>query len=119
MPDQVRHDGEGGKRMSEMYAPLMATQPTFQLSRLREIGWCKWDPIGVGGPDHGWPADEYDSYLLQAAAQLWNGRADEEVADYLVAIETAHMGLSAGFGVQSRALNVAEAIRTYVEALRI
>lgn len=65
----------------------MSSRPTFQLSRLREIGWAKWDPIGLGGPDHGWPADEYDTYLLQAAGQLWNGHSEAEVTDYLVQVE--------------------------------
>lgn len=96
----------------------MITRPTFELSRLREIGWSKWDPIGVGGPDNGWPADEYDSYLLQAAGQLWQGKTDEAVADYLVTAETDHMGLTPASGVQARALDVAKAIREYVETLR-
>ena len=96
----------------------MSGRPSFPLSRLREIGWSKWDPIGVGGPDHGWPADEYDSYLLQAAGQLWNGQPDEVVADYLVKIETEHMGLTAAPGIHARALNVAKAVHEYVETLR-
>jgi len=96
----------------------MTSEPTFQLSCLREIGWSKWDPIGVGGPDHGWPADEYDTYLLQAAGQLWNGKSDEEVADYLVGIETENMGLTAVPGIRLRALEVAKAMRGYVETLQ-
>jgi hypothetical protein len=96
----------------------MSNRPTVQLSHLREIGWAKWDPIGVGGPDHGWPADEYDSYLLQAAGQLSNGHSDAEVADYLLQIETEQMGLEAASGIRSRALDVAKAIRDYVETLR-
>lgn len=96
----------------------MRARPSIQLSRLREIGWSKWDPIGVGGPDHGWPADEYDSYLLQAAEQVWNGQSDDVVADYLVTIETEHMGLTAAPSIHARALDVAKAIRQYVETLR-
>jgi hypothetical protein len=95
----------------------MSDRPTIQLSRLREIGWAKGDPIGVGGPDHGWPADEYDTYLLQAAGQLRNGHSVAEVADYFVKIETEHMGLEAAPGIRERALEVAEAVRDYVEAL--
>ena len=96
----------------------MTSVPTFQLSRLRAIGWGKWDPIGVGGPDYSWPADEYDTYLLNAAGQLWNGRTDEEVADYLVQIETESMGLEAVSGIRSRALEVTKSIRDYVKTLR-
>jgi len=96
----------------------MTNRPPFQLSRLREIGWAKWDPIGVGGPDHGWPADEYDTYLLQAAGQIWNGSSVEEVAEYLGTIETEHMGLTTAEDIQPRALIVAKSIREYVEMLR-
>ena len=96
----------------------MAARPTFQLSHLRDIGWAKWDPIGVGGPHGGWPADEYDTYLLQAAGRLWNGQSDEEVAAYLAEIETKHMGLEAVPGIRERALNVTKSIRQYVETLR-
>lgn len=90
----------------------------FELSRLRKIGWSKWDPIGVGGADDGWPADEYDDYLLRAAVQLWQGLPDEAVADYLVKIETEHMGLTAVPSMRSRALEVAVSIREYVDTLR-
>lgn len=96
----------------------MTIHPTFKLSHLREIGWAKWDPIRIGGLDHGWPADEYDAYLLIAAGQLWNGRSDEEVADYLVKIETEHMGLAAASDIRMRALDVAQTMRGYVEMLR-
>jgi hypothetical protein len=96
----------------------MPNPPLFQLSCLRKIGWTKWDPIGVGGPDQGWPAEEYDSYLLQAAGQLWKGQTDEAVADYLVKVETEHMGLTAVPEIRSRALDVAKTIHEYVETLR-
>ena len=96
----------------------MTTRPKIQLSRLREFGWSKWDPIGVGGPDRGWPADEYDTYLFRAAGQLWRGEPDEAVADYLVEIETEHMGLTAVPGLRSRALEVARSIREYVELMQ-
>ena len=96
----------------------MSTMPTFQLSRLREIGWSKWDPIGVGGPEHDWPADEYDTYLLQAAGQLWRGQSIETTADYLVKVETEHMGLHPVLGIRSRAIEVARSVREYVETLR-
>jgi len=74
--------------------------------------------MGVGGPDHVWPADEYDAYLLQAAGQLWNGKSDEEVADYLVRIETDHMGLEAVPGIRERALEVARSLNVYVATVR-
>ncbi len=91
----------------------MGRQPKIDLEPLRRIGWAKWDPIGLGGPDHGWPADEYDAYLLNAAGQIANGRSDEEVADYLVKIETENMELADAPGFRERALEVAAAIRRH------
>jgi hypothetical protein len=96
----------------------MTKRPTFDLSRLREIAWAKWDPIGVGRLEEGWTADEYDIYLLNAAGQLWNGHSDDEVAAYLVKAETEDMGLAAAPGIRSRARDVAQAIRSYIETLR-
>jgi hypothetical protein len=40
-----------------------------------------------------------------------------EVAEHLVKIETEHMGLDAAPDLRERALEVAEALRDYVEAL--
>ena len=96
----------------------MTASRTFQLSRLREIGWSKWDPIGLGGLDEDRPAGEYDGYLLQAAGRLWSGGSDEEVAAFSVKVETDHMGLSAVPGMDARALRVVGALREYVEELR-
>ena len=93
------------------------TGPKFKLSRLREIGWTRWDPIGLCGTD-GQPDDEYDSYLLQAAGRLWNGVSQEEVADYLANIETDHMGLGDSPGVHERAREVAGELNSYIAELR-
>jgi hypothetical protein len=76
----------------------MTARPKFELSRLREIGWAKWDPIGLCRRDC-LPEDEYDSYLLQAAGRLLNGASQEEVANYLVSIEIEYMGLGEAPGV--------------------
>jgi hypothetical protein len=89
----------------------MMARPKFQLSRLRDIGWSLWDPIELRGLDQ--PDDEYDSYLMQAAGRLWNGASQEEVATYLVNIESDHMGLGHGH-VEA----VHEALNRYVSELR-
>lgn len=95
----------------------MTTRPTFKLSRLREIGWRRWDPIGLSGVENT-PDDEYDSYLLQAAGRLWNGASKEEVTEYLVTVETKHMGLDDAPGVRPRAREVVNALSEYVSELR-
>lgn len=95
----------------------MTGRPKFKLSMLREIGWAKWDPIGLGAKVD-WPEDEYDSYLLQAAGRLWNGASREEVASYLVNIETEYMGLVHAPCIHRRANEVADALSRYVTELR-
>lgn len=71
--------------------------PKIRLSRLRDIGWAIWDPIGLLDEGETWDqkpfADEYDSYLMQAAGQLRRKVPIKEVVDYLVKIESEHMGL--------------------------
>ena len=111
----------GGKLPFPTYTRTMTTIPTFKLSRLRDIGWGQWDPIGIAGPNGSWPeeaVDEYDSYLLQAAAKIWNQQTDKDVTDYLVEIETVHMGLSLTPGLRERALTVTRELRAYVEGIR-
>ena len=95
----------------------MNHRPKFKLSRLREIGWSSWDPIGLANVEDR-PDDEYDSYLLQAAGRLWNGASQEEVADYLASIEAEHTGLGDGYGVGPGAERVVRALSDYVAELR-
>lgn len=96
---------------------LMSSRPKFNLLRLREIGWSLWDPIGLKDVED-WPEDEYDGYLLSAASRLWGGTPEIEVADYLVLVETEHMGLDAGVAVRDRALRVVSALADYAAELR-
>ena len=75
----------------------MTLDPKIEISRLREIGWKLWDPIGLvndgGSPDEGW-ADEYDSYLLHVVSILCRGGSKDEATAYLAGIASKHMGLS-------------------------
>ena len=99
----------------------ISPKPRVKLSRLRDIGWGLWDPIGLLPPDGFFPgkwdpeanrpfADEYDSYLICAASQLRSGAPREEVIEYLVEIETQHMGLGANTSTRERAEAVVAAI---------
>lgn len=76
----------------------MPDPKTLNLSRLRDIGWSSWDPIGLLALGADWRnepfADEYDSYLIEAASGLRNGWPVEKVTDYLLSIASDHMGLS-------------------------
>lgn len=95
----------------------MSSRPTFNLSRLREIGWNRWDPIGLNGLEDN-ADDEYDTYLLQAAGRLWNGESEEEVTEFLVGVETDDMGLADAPGVRPRAREAVGALAEYVAELR-
>ena len=66
----------------------VSAHPKLRLSRLRDIGWDLWDPIGLLAPDAKWDdeanisfADEYDSYLVSAASQLRRGASHQQVAE--------------------------------------
>ena len=82
--------------------------PKLRLSRLRDIGWSLWDPIGILGEGEVWDgqpfADEYDSYLRQVAGQLLLGHSESEMVDYLYDVAANHMGL----GPQPRLREAAE-----------
>lgn len=95
--------------------------PRVRLSRLRDIGWSLWDPIGLLGFDGQaggrWSdeenlhfADEYDSYLIDAALQLSHGKPRDEVVGFLVKIEADHMGLGHHQSARQRAEAVVDAI---------
>ena len=78
----------------------LSPQPRIRLSRLRDIGWSVWDPIGLLRADQDWQdaerlpfANEYDTYLLQAAGRLGRGDAAADVARYLATIQVEYMGL--------------------------
>ena len=106
----------GGKRTFTMYAHHVAARPKLKMSRLREIGWAEWNPIGLNRSESA--DDEYDSYLLQAAGRLWNGESEEAVASYLGDIEANQMGLGHGLGIKLRALSTAKAVHEYVNSFR-
>lgn len=95
----------------------LSPQPKLKLSRLRDIGWKLWDPIGLLPQDGKWDdeanssfADEYDSYLVSAASQLRKGASHQQVAEYPCEIEADHMGLGENPGARRRAMAVVEAI---------
>ena len=91
------------------------------MSRLRDIGWGLWDPIGLIGPDAPFSgkwsdegnqsfADEYDTYLISAASQLRRNTQREKVVEYLIEIETQHMVSRENATTRERAEAVVTAI---------
>ena len=86
----------------------------LSLSRLRDIGWTCWDPIGLLKKDDTWDnkpfADEYDGYLRHAAGMLKRDEPAKEVVDYLIKIEAEHMGLGTDPAQRERVERVVAAI---------
>ncbi len=89
----------------------------FDLSRLRDIGWTLWDPIGLSGADKDWCGkpfeDEYDRYLVQVALMLKQGDSQAQVVEYLFGIQSAHMGLVA----KGREMAVRNKLKAVVQAI--
>ena len=89
-------------------------RPKIRLSRLRDIGWSYWDPIGLLADGSTWLgkpfADEYDSYLVLAAGMLRRKQAKSEVAQYLTDVEVDHMGMGENQTAVFRATRTVEAI---------
>ena len=92
----------------------MAKHPKVRLSRLREIGWSVWDPIGLLDEGVSWEsqtyADEYDSYLVRAAGMIRRLEPKEDVIDYLVSIVIDYMGMPSHPDVRIRAEKVVQLI---------
>ncbi len=102
----------------------MSSHLPFKLSQLRDIGWREWDPIGLLPEGDKWDdypefADEYDTYLLQAAGQLRHNHAVADVVNYLVSIETEHIGVGLSPSAQSRAEATVTAIQKYLNTLSL
>ncbi|WP_232877886.1 hypothetical protein [Acetobacter sicerae] len=100
----------------------MNSYPLLKLSCLRDIGWKKWDPIGLLPESERWEdylefPDEYDRYLLHVASRLRRDWSVKEAADYLLFIESDHMGLGSAYGTlaRTRAEATAKAIKAYVD----
>lgn len=97
--------------------PPLVPPPKIRLSRLRDIGWSIWDPIGILGSDQNWNdkdclqfANEYDNYLISAASQLRRNAPAEQVVRHLMDIEIECMGLGKRDTTRKRAEAVVIAI---------
>src|SRR4029077_9696357 len=90
--------------------------PNIQLSRLRDIGWELWDPIGLQVVRDQCD-DEYDRYLLEVVARLERGDATQSIANYLVTMAGENMGLGQSPSALTRASATVAAIKVYLETL--
>lgn len=60
---------------------------------IREILVGDWDPIGIRAIAEA--ADEYDSYVPEIYSMLIKRRSAGDISDFLLWVETEHMGLAA------------------------
>ncbi|MFN9016487.1 MAG: hypothetical protein ACK5W3_11125 [Hyphomonadaceae bacterium] len=94
----------------------MNKRPKIRLSRLRDIGWRFWDPIGLASLEGTWEnsaaADEYDGYLLTVAAMIRRGESDDIAAKHLIWAESEHMGTGLRIDAQARAYATIAAIHS-------
>jgi hypothetical protein len=97
----------------------MSAREPVKLSLLRDIGWSEWDPLGLNGSEGGWQrseaANEYDRYMQKVAGGLQAGEPERTLVDYLVNIETTHMGLTPTPATRLRAETTVAAIAQHVE----
>ena len=109
------------RRINAGIKPRRHMQDRFEINihALRQIGWDNWDPIGIRQlDDSAWrtdAADEYDTYLLQAAEMILHGSALETVAAYLDKIVSEYMGLEpVNEAIRHDSMRAAAAIAAYV-----
>ena len=99
----------------------MSSTAPIGLLALRSIAWSEWDPIGLNGSEGGWPfsdaANEYDRYMIRVVEGLRRGEPDGLMIDYLVGIETHHMGVSRTSDTHVRAAATIAAIRRHLESV--
>lgn len=60
-------------------------------TRIDEILFYKWDPIGISNSN--WARDEYESYVPQALKLAIESASSEPLADYLTHVSTEFIGL--------------------------
>jgi hypothetical protein len=88
----------------------------YELTKLRELGWAIWDPIGLVNKRRACE-DEYDQYLLEAVSKVSHEVSEATVIAHLVQIETEHMGLGQNATASIRARALVIAIQSYLNTL--
>jgi hypothetical protein len=98
----------------------MGQKSNIDYYRIRQIGWDKWDPIGLRQLDPTWEeeaADEYDSYVFHVVRLLQNGQSVSDAVAYLDEIASEHMGLGMRPGLHQASERTVEAIAEYLRIL--
>ena len=69
---------------------IEAAKDFLIYKRVDDILWFDWDPIGI--KDFA-PREEYQSYVPKIFSLKKNGADRLEIAEYLLKLETDHMGM--------------------------
>lgn len=78
-------------------------------AKLRRVLMDSWDPIGVRAVPEA--RDEYDAYVGRVYVMLMDQAASaEEIAGWLYAVATGHMGLPPSPRLEERGRNAAAAL---------
>ena len=94
----------------------MARRYKYKLSKLRDLSWENWDPIGLKNGRVNCE-DEHDSYLLRVIGMFTEDVPQSEIVEYLIKIECEHMGLGVNSTARPRAEQLVAAIVGYQQTL--
>jgi hypothetical protein len=61
------------------------------VRKIRHVFMHEWDPIGIGEVE-GWPADEYDAYVMPVYSILCQQRGERALCAYLAKVYEHIMG---------------------------
>ncbi|MEO6524148.1 MAG: hypothetical protein ABIN91_20855 [Mucilaginibacter sp.] len=92
------------KKNKKFKESLIAAKDFLLYKKIDAILWYDWDPIGINDD---FPRDEYQSYVPGAYNLKKAGTGKEEIAAYLLNIETERMGMNGGL---DNCLKIAEKI---------
>ncbi|MEM7600866.1 MAG: hypothetical protein AAF357_05575 [Verrucomicrobiota bacterium] len=74
-----------------------------------------WDPIGISAS--AWARDEYQSYVPRVFTSVLQASPRAGLRDYLIHIESEHMGLGKRFGMTKRIDSLVDLLFDLKEAL--
>ena len=94
----------------------MGRRYLYKLSKLRDLSWGIWDPIGMK-ESRVHCEDEYDAYLIRVIGMFTEDVPKSEIVAYLIEVESEHMGLGINPTTRFRAEQLVGAIMQYQKTL--
>ena len=91
---------------------MQVFQPNELESRVDEVLFYNWDPIGVSPEPYA--RAEYRSYVISVLGMVQNNKSATEIAEYLCKIESESMELPPN---KEKAIAAAELLKQHKEAI--